>query len=119
MAALDAEGLRLYDLQTGELTIPPVERPTTPSGVAWGRVGDRDVVLTAHSATVRVWNRRTGRKITEHRFGTRIGAMSVLQMEDGPLRVAVSGPGLVVTELREIESCVPSVGLPPTGLEAA
>ena len=41
---------------------------------------------------------------TELRFGTQIGAMSVLQLNDGRLRVAVSGPGLVVTELRKIES---------------
>jgi hypothetical protein len=31
-------------------------------------------VVTAHFATVRVWNPRTGRKITELRLGTRIDA---------------------------------------------
>ena len=102
LATLDEAGLQLYDLRTGELTIPPVEIPSTASGVAWGRVGDRDVVVTAHFATVRVWNPRTGRKITELRFGTRIGAMSVRQADGGRLRVAVSGPGLVVTDLREV-----------------
>lgn len=104
LAALDADGLRLYDLRTGELTIQPVEMSSTASGVAWGRVGDRDMVVTGHFATVRVWNPRTGRKITELRFGTRIGAMSVQPTDDGSLLVAVSGPGLVVTELREVSS---------------
>ena len=94
--------LRLYDLRTGELTIPPVEMSSTANGIAWGRVGDRDVVITAHFATVRVWNPRTGRKITELPFGTRIGAMSVQQTDGGRLLVAVSGPGLVLTDLREI-----------------
>jgi hypothetical protein len=78
--------------------------PSTANGIAWGRVGDRDVVVTAHFATVRVWNPRTGRKITELRFGTHIGAMSVQQTDGGQLLVAVSGPGLVLTELREISS---------------
>ena len=104
LTALDERGLRFYDLKTGEITMPPVEISSTASGIAWGQVGDRDVVLTAHFATVRVWNPRTGRKITELRFGTRIGGMSVLQLDDGRLRVAVSGPGLVVTELREVSS---------------
>jgi WD40 repeat protein len=104
LATLDADGLRLYDLRTGELTIPPVEMSSTASGIAWGRVGDRDVVVTAHFATVRVWNPRTGRKITELRVGTRIGAMSVRQTDGDRLLVAVSGPGLVLTELREISS---------------
>ena len=102
LAALDAEGLRLYDMRTGERTIPPIEISSTANGIAWGRVGDRDVVVTAHFATVRVWNPRTGRKITDLRFGTRIGAMSVQQIDGGRLLVAVSGPGLVLTELREI-----------------
>lgn len=104
LAALDVDGLRLYDLRTGKLTIPPVEMSSTANGIAWGRVGDRDVVVTAHFATVRVWNPRTGRKITELRFGTHIGAMSVQQTDGGQLLVAVSGPGLVLTELREISS---------------
>jgi WD40 repeat protein len=104
LAALDERGLRFYDLRTGDMTMPAVEFLSTASGIAWGRVGDRDVVLTAHYATVRVWNPRTGRKITELRFGTQIGAMSVLQIDDDRLRVAVSGPGLVVTELRGISS---------------
>jgi WD40 repeat protein len=104
LAALDPGGLRLYDLRTGEPTIPPVEMSITASGIAWGRVGDRDVVVTAHYATVRVWNPRTGREITVLRFGTRIGAVSVQQTDGGRLLVAVSGPGLVLTELREISS---------------
>jgi WD40 repeat protein len=82
LAAPAADSLRLSDLRTAALTIPPVEMPYITAGVAWGRVGDRDVVVTAHAATVRVWNPRTGRKITELPFGTNIGAMSVLQTED-------------------------------------
>jgi WD40 repeat protein len=104
LAALDPDGLRLYDLRTGKLAIPPVEMSVTASGIAWGRVGDRDVVVTAHHATVRVWNPRTGRKITELRFGTRISAMSVQQNDGGRLLVALSGPGLALIELREISS---------------
>ena len=100
LAALDAGGLRLYDLRTGELTTPKVEMSSTANGVAWGRVRDRDVVVTGHFATVRVWNPRTGRKITELRFGTGIGAISVRQTGGDRLLVAVSGPGLVLTELR-------------------
>jgi propane 2-monooxygenase small subunit len=118
LAVVDADGLRLYDLPTGELTIPPVEMSSTANGIAWGRVGDRDVVVTAHSATVRVWNPRTGRKITELPFGTRIGAMSVQPTDGGQLLIAVSGPGLVLTDLREI-SWPPKqqTNKAPTGLE--
>jgi hypothetical protein len=61
-------------------------------------------VVTAHFATVSVRNPRTGRKITDLRFGTRIDAMSVKQTDGGRLLVAMSGPGLVLTELREISS---------------
>jgi WD40 repeat protein len=120
LAALDPDGLRLYDLRTGELTIAPVEMSSTASGVAWGRVGDRDLVVTAHFATVRVWNPRTGRKITELRFGTRIGAMTLRHTDGGGLLVAVSGPGLVVTELRESSSSVRSMAnaVSPAGAEA-
>jgi WD40 repeat protein len=110
LAALDADGARLYDLGTGELTVPPIERPNTARGIAWGQVGDRDVVVTAHFATIRVWNPRTGRKITELRFGTRIGAMSARQTDDDRLLVAVTGPGLVLTELREVSSRVRFTG---------
>jgi WD40 repeat protein len=119
LAALDTDGLRFYDLRTGELTIPPVGISSTASGVAWGQVGDRDVVVTAHFATVRVWNPRTGRKITELRFGTRIGAMTVWQTDDW-LRVAVSGPGLVVTDLRQNPSSMPitAMATSPAGAEA-
>ena len=102
LAVLDADGLRLYDLRTGELAIEPVKISSTPNRIAWARVGDRDVVVTAHFATIRVWNPRTGRKITELPFGTHIGAMSLQQTDRGQLLVAVSGPGLVLTELREI-----------------
>jgi WD40 repeat protein len=104
LAVLGAEGLRLYDLGTGQQTIPLIETSRFASGIAWGRVGDRDVVVTAHFGTVRVWNPRTGREITELRFGTRIGAMSVQEIDDRRLLVAVSGPGLVVTELREVSA---------------
>jgi WD40 repeat protein len=107
LAALDSDGLRLFDLATGEQTIAPIEMSTTASGVAWGRVDDRDVLVTAHFATVRVWNPRTGRKITELRLGTRIGGMSVRDDEDGKLMVAISGPGLLLTELRAIPQLLP------------
>jgi WD40 repeat protein len=101
LAVLDSDGLRFFDIETGKQTISQVEMSTTPKGVAWGRVGDRDVVVTAHFATVRVWNPRTGRKITELRLGTTIGAISLRDAGDGRLSVAISGPGLVLTELRE------------------
>jgi WD40 repeat protein len=104
LAVLGAGSLQLYDVETGQQTIAPVETSGFASGIAWGRVGDRDVVVTAHFGTVRVWNPRTGREITELRFGTRIGAMSVQQTDDGRLLVAVSGPGLVVTELRAVSA---------------
>jgi hypothetical protein len=99
LAALNPDGLRLFDLRTGKETMPTIEMSTTASGVAWGRVDDRDVVITAHFATVRVWNPRTGRKITELRLGTRIGAMSLDDTDNGRLIIAVSGPGIVLTEL--------------------
>ncbi len=101
LAVLDSDGLRLFDLETGKQTIPPVEMRTTAKGVAWGRVDDRDVLVTAHFATVRVWNPRTGRKITELRVGTRIGAISLRNASKGRLMIALSGPGLVLTELRD------------------
>jgi hypothetical protein len=85
LAVLDSDGLRLFDLETGKQTIPPVEMRTTAKGVAWGRVDDLEIVVTAHFATVRVWNPRTGRKITELRLGTRIDAISLRNAGDGRL----------------------------------
>ncbi|SIT58650.1 hypothetical protein BQ8794_50752 [Mesorhizobium prunaredense] len=99
LAALDPGGLRLYDLRSGELTLPPLEMSNTANGIAWVRVGDRELLVTAHFATVRVWNPRTGRKVSEVPFGTEIAAMAVHEATDGAVTVAVSGPGMVLLRM--------------------
>jgi hypothetical protein len=101
LAILDDQELRLLDLATGEPRVPTVPIRSTPHGLAFGRVGGRQLLLSAHFATVRVWNPRTGRKVTQLPFGTSIDAMSVHQVADDRLVVAVSGPGVVLVELRE------------------
>jgi hypothetical protein len=105
LAILDGDGVRIHALATGEPTLPPIEIPGTPNGIAFGRLGDRDLLLTAHFATIRVWNPRTGRKVAELPFGTKISGMSVHQAADDSILVAVGGPGIVVVELREVPSC--------------
>ena len=102
LAILDGDGVRIHALGTGEPTLPPIEIPGTPNGIAFGRLGDRDLLLTAHFATIRVWNPRTGRKVAELPFGTKISGMNVHQAADDSILVAVGGPGVVVVELREV-----------------
>ena len=63
-------------------------------------LGSRDVVLTGHHSTVRVWNPFTGRKLTQLAVGTPIDSVDVQSTEDGRLFVAVGGPRLLLTELR-------------------
>jgi hypothetical protein len=101
LATQDLGGLVLTDLASGKPTIPTIKMPSRAARLAFGGVGQLDVIVTAHFATVRVWNPRTGRKITELPFGTGITDMSV-RKTDGGLLVAVSGPGIVLTELREL-----------------
>ncbi|OLT00491.1 hypothetical protein BJF90_34840 [Pseudonocardia sp. CNS-004] len=99
LAMLDTDGLRLHDLRSGELTLPPLEMSNTANGIAWVRVGDRELLVTAHYATVRVWNPRTGRKVSELPFGTEIASMAVHSVADHAATIAVSGPGVVLVDL--------------------
>jgi hypothetical protein len=62
--------------------------------------------VTAHYATVRIWNPRTGRKLSELPFSTGIDAMSVDQTADGRLLIGVGGPGVVLVELRDMNDAL-------------
>jgi hypothetical protein len=93
--------LRLCDVSSGADRIPPITTSYTARGVAFARVGEREVVLTAHFATVRVWNPYTGRRLAQLPFGTNIEAMAVHSSPDGIVHVAVAGPGLLLTELHD------------------
>jgi hypothetical protein len=101
LAILESGQLRLCDVTTGKDRIPPIRTSPTARAVAFARLGQRDVVLTAHSATIRVWNPFTGRKLTQPPFGTSIDAMAVRSSPDGTVQVAVGGPGLLFTELHD------------------
>jgi WD40 repeat protein len=100
IAVLTPGTIRLCDAVTGKDRIAPVETSLSPRAVKFARVGSRDVVLTAHHSTVRVWNPFTGRKLTQLAFGTPIDSVDVHSTDDGRLFVAVGGPGLLLTELR-------------------
>jgi WD40 repeat protein len=93
--------LRLCDAKAGTDRIAPIHTSPTARAVAFAMLGQRDVVLTAHFATVRVWNPFTGRRLAQLPFGTNIDAMAVHSSQDGTVRVAVGGPGLLLTELHE------------------
>jgi WD40 repeat protein len=99
LAVWGPEDVQFWDVAAGTAYAPPVPISGTQKGIAFGSVDGRQILLTAHYATVRAWNPRTGRRIAELPFGTSIDAMAVEQTADGRLLVAVSGPGIVVTEL--------------------
>jgi WD40 repeat protein len=101
LAALDPGRLQLYDLSSGEPTLPPLEMSGTATGVAWVNVAGRELLVTAHAMTVRIWNPRTGRKVSELPFGTEIAGIAVHPTADEAVVVAVSGPGIALVELRE------------------
>jgi len=68
--------------------------------MAFANLGDRDLVLAMHKATVRAYNPQTGRLVTELPFGTTINAFSVLPgTTEDHLVLAIGGPGVMVTEL--------------------
>ncbi|MFI5709798.1 AAA family ATPase [Kribbella sp. NPDC051620] len=92
--------LRLCDPTTGTDRIAPIQTSETVGSVTFARVGSRDVVVTGHHSTVRVWNPSTGRRLTQLAFGTPIDSVDVHTTTDGRLFVAVGGPGLLLTELR-------------------
>ena len=81
--------------------IRPVPMSGTKVGVAFARIAGRDVVITGHYATVRVWNPVTGRKISELPLGTAIDALGMHQTRDGRLLIAIGGPGVLLTELAD------------------
>jgi DNA-binding CsgD family transcriptional regulator/WD40 repeat protein len=100
LAILGSGELRLCDVTTGRDRIPPIRTSPTARAVAFGRLGQQDIVLTAHFATIRVWNPFTGRKLTQLPFGTNIDVMAVHSSPDGTVQVAVGGPGLLSTQLQ-------------------
>jgi hypothetical protein len=99
LAVWGPEGVQFWDVAAGTAYAPPIGISGTRRNIAFGRVGGRQILLTAHFATVRAWDPRTGRRVAELPFGTSIDAMAVEHTADGRLLVAVSGPGIVVTEL--------------------
>ena len=127
LAILGLGQLRLCDVATGRDRIPPIRTSLTARAVAFARLGQQDIVLTAHHATVRVWNPFTGRKLTQLPFGTNIDVMAVHSSPDGTVQVAVGGPGLLSTQLQRshnlpgapasAENPLPSAAVPaPYGL---
>jgi WD40 repeat protein len=100
LAALDSDRLRLFDLHTGTPAGPEIATSTYARGVAWAWIDDRELLVTAHFATVRIWNPRLGRLVFEVPFGTEIAGMAVHQAALDRATVVVGGPGVVVLELR-------------------
>jgi WD40 repeat protein len=101
LAVFGSSQLRICDAKTGRDRIPLILTSPTARAVAFARLGQRDVVITAHHATIRVWNPFTGRKLTQLPFGSSIDTMAVHSSEDGTVQVAVGGPGLLYTQLYE------------------
>lgn len=100
LAALDSDRLRLFDLRTGAPAGPDIATSTYARGVAWAWIDGRELLVTAHFATVRIWNPRLGRLVFEVPFGTEIAGMAVHQAAPDRATVVVGGPGVVVLELR-------------------
>jgi WD40 repeat protein len=102
VVAILGEGeLRICDVRSGKDRIAPIRTSQAWGAVAFARLGQRDVVLTAHFSTIRVWNPFTGRRLTQLPFGTGVDVMAVHSSQDGTVQVAVGGPGLLLTQLRE------------------
>jgi WD40 repeat protein len=105
VAVFEPNQLRLLDVQAGNELVRPIAVPGTKAvGIAFGQTAGRDLLVTAHRATVRIWNPRTGRKLSELPFSTGIDAMSVDQTSDGRLLIGVGGPGVVLVELRDMNA---------------
>lgn len=94
-----ADGIGLWDLTAAKPYGPGVHYPGGQNGLAMASVDGQDVLLSGHFATVRAWNPRTGRLVSELPFGTGIESFAVTRTADGPTLFAVSGPGVAVTEL--------------------
>ncbi len=101
LAVLGSGQVRICDAESGRDRIPPIQTSPTAHAVAFAMLGPGEVLLTAHFATVRVWNPFTGRRLAQLPFGTNIDAMAVHSSPDGTVQVAVGGPGLLLTELHE------------------
>ena len=99
LAIAESGGIQLRVIATGAPFAPTVPTPSVPRWLAFARIDEREVILTSHFATVRVWDPRTGRLVSELRFGKAVADVAALSMPDGSLLVAVGGPGVAVTEL--------------------
>lgn len=97
----DDDQVSLWDVETGAEWGPPLRVPGEHRAAAFVELNGSPVLVTAHHATIRVWSARTGRKVAELPFGTPIEAMAVEQ-EEGALLVAITGPGVAVTRLVQI-----------------
>lgn len=92
--------LHIWDVSAAAPHRAPFPLTGWARGMAFAKLGDRDLVLAMHNATVRAYNPQTGRLVTELPFGTTINAFSVLPgITDDHVLVAVGGPGVMVTEL--------------------
>jgi hypothetical protein len=103
LAILCPYELRLCDAASGKDQIAPIRTSPTARAVAFAKLGQRDILITAHSATIRAWNPFTGRMLTQLPLGTNLDAMSVRNSPDGTTQVAIGGPGLLLTQLHEAE----------------
>jgi WD40 repeat protein len=104
LAILRPYELRLCDAASGKDQIAPIRTSPTARAVAFARLGQRDIVVTAHSATIRAWNPFTGRMLTQLPLGTNLDAMAVCDSPDGTAQVAIGGPGLLLAELHEAQA---------------
>jgi len=99
LAFSHGDGVRLWNLSEDVAYGPGVQHTGAWTGLAFVDLGGRDVLVSGHMQTVRVWNPRTGRLLSELPFGTTIASIAVSGNEDGSALVAVSGPGVAVAEL--------------------
>ena len=66
-------GIELWDLSENAPYGPGIRHAGAPAtALAIGALGAIDVILSSHFATVRAWNARTGRLMSELPFGTNI-----------------------------------------------
>jgi WD40 repeat protein len=99
LAFTHGDGVQLWNLSENVAYGPGVQHTGAWSGLEFLDLGGRDVLISGHTQTVRVWHPRTGRLLSELPFGTTISSIAVSGTEDGSALVAVSGPGVAVAEL--------------------
>ncbi|MDX3800643.1 hypothetical protein [Streptomyces sp. AK04-3B] len=94
-----AEGVHLWDLDTGELLAPPLTGHTSEVRTgATGTLDGRPVVVAGGDRTVWVWDAGTGQQIGEYVFPSRVRGLTVAP--DGRLVVGFGADIAVLTHRR-------------------